>query len=98
MQAWRPESEPQDPHQGGRRQQLIPRPPQTYDDTHTIANKNVLFSFDKNMFDKYELCGEELEGRVARAGPQFGLDTETLVNAVAPADSKLCSLRLLLSR
>lgn len=38
------------------------------------------------MFDKYDLCGEGLEGRVARAGPQFGLDTETLVNAVAPAD------------
>lgn len=52
----------------------------------------------KSMFDKYDLCGEGLEGRVARAGPQFGLDTETLVNAVAPADSKCCPLWLLLSR
>lgn len=93
MQAWRPEFELQNPHQGGRREQLIPRLPQTYDGTHTITNKNVLFSFeniDMYIFDKYYLCGERLEGRVTRAGLRFGLDTETLVNGVAPADSELC--------
>lgn len=94
MQAWRPEFQLQNPHQGGRREQLILRLPQTYDDTHTITNKSVLFSFEKGMFDKYDVCGEGLEGRVARAGPQFGVDTETLVSAAAPADSKSCSLWL----